>query len=45
MHHACGLTLIVAPPQFGIPDETPPGCAVDQAAYIVRRGAYVSKAS
>ncbi|KAJ7256546.1 phosphoglycerate mutase-like protein [Mycena haematopus] len=28
-----------APSQDGIPDETPTGCVVDQAAYIVRHGA------
>lgn len=28
-----------APDQFGISSDTPAGCKVDQAAYIVRHGA------
>lgn len=30
-----------APPEDGISEDTPDGCVVDQAAYIVRHGSYV----
>lgn len=40
-HSGPASSFFVAPSQAGIPYETPDGCVVDQAAYILRHGSYV----